>query len=285
MSQINNDKTSKVYSALGHPIRKKIVEILGEKQHVGFKDLKDAVNVSVGTLYFHLEALDDLIAQDENRKYVLTDKGKLALKLLGSVDEQLEVSEGTIKKEKSSTASSLVKSIIFGRPLLERAISNPKRFIPEVAIILGFGAWLFAETKIEPVMMFYNNQPTWSSSLAVSIEFVAGWLIIFGLSEVLSYIFYKRLGAEASLFVGTVFSLVPLLIPLLVLEISNLLNLNLRINWLWVNVILLVFQAWVLCLLSASLSLAKGLRIERAALISLIVMYLNIGFLVIFFIL
>ncbi len=285
MSQIDSEKTSKVYSALGHPIRKNIVEIIGEKQRMGFKDLKDALNVSVGTLYFHLEALDDLIAQDDEKKYVLTDKGKLALKLLGSVDEQLGVSENAITKNKSPKALSLFKDLIFGRPLLQRVMSNPKRAIPEVMIILSFGAWLFAETKTEPVMMFYNNQPTWSSALAISLEFLFGWLLIFGFSELLSYLLYKRPGGEAGLFVGTVFSLVPALIPLSVVELSSLLNLGLRIDWIWVNGILLVFQAWVLCLLSAALSLAKGLKIERAALISLIVMYLNIGLLVFFFIL
>ena len=49
MSQGEGEEITKVYSAIGHPARKKIVEILGEKQRAGFKDLKDALNVSVGT--------------------------------------------------------------------------------------------------------------------------------------------------------------------------------------------------------------------------------------------
>ncbi len=64
MSKAESEEITKVYSALGHPLRKKIVVILGEKQRAGFKDLKDALSVSVGTLYLHLEMLGDLIEQD-----------------------------------------------------------------------------------------------------------------------------------------------------------------------------------------------------------------------------
>lgn len=285
MSQDESEDITRVYSALGHPLRKKIVEIISERQRVGFKDFKDMLNVSVGTLYFHLEMLGNLVEQDAEKKYVLTEKGKLALKLLGSGEEQLQASEVVFREEKRLNLSSIVKDVVFGRQLLVYATSNPRRFIPEALIILGLGAWIFAETKIEPVIMFYNNQPTWSSPLVIMLEFVVGWFSVFGLCELFSFIFYRRPGGEAGLLVGTIFSLTPLLILPAFLQVNNLLNLGLIIDWLWVNVSLLAFQAWTLCLLSATIGLAKGLKTERAALISMIVMYVNIGLLIIFFIL
>lgn len=285
MNQGEGEEITKVYSAIGHPARKKIVEILGEKQRTGFKDLKDALNVSVGTVYFHLEALGDLIAQDNDRKYFLTDKGRRALNLIGSGDRHMEATGSMLKKSEPSGWSRVVMDAIFGHLLLSNVSSNPKRFIPEVVIILGLGAWMFASNGIEPIMMFYNNQPTWSSSSILVAEFLVGWLVIFALCELLSYVFYRRVGGELSLLIGTVFSLAPLLIPLSILHVDSLLNLNLRVNWLWINVSLLVLQAWTLCLLTATLSLAKGLKIEKAALISMIVMYFSIAVFAVFFML
>lgn len=282
MSATKSKEIIKVYDALSHPLRKRIVEIIGEKKLAGFKDLKDMLNVSVGTLYYHLDVLEDLITQNEERKYVLTNKGKFALGLLSSSEEQLKATGIALKAKEPSIFSSFIREIAFGRRMFISVTSNPLRYIPEVLMIVGFGAWIFAETRIEPIMMFYNNQPTWPSSMIIIAEFVASWVIIFGLCEILSIIFFRRFGGEMNLLVGTAFSLVPMLILPAVLYANNLLNLGLRVNWLWINVFLLIFQAWILCLLTAAVGFSKGLRMEKAALISLTVMYFNVVFLVLF---
>jgi len=49
MSQGEDEEATRVYSSIGHPVRKKIVELLVEKQRAGFKDIKNTLNVSVGT--------------------------------------------------------------------------------------------------------------------------------------------------------------------------------------------------------------------------------------------
>jgi len=49
MSQGEGEEATKVYSSIGRPVRKKIVELLVEKQRAGFKDIKNTLNVSVGT--------------------------------------------------------------------------------------------------------------------------------------------------------------------------------------------------------------------------------------------
>jgi hypothetical protein len=41
-------------------------------------------------------------------------------------------------------------------------------------------------------------------------------------------------------------------------------------------VLQILIQVWVICLLASAASISKGLRMERTALISLAVMYLNI---------
>ncbi|MCD6264036.1 hypothetical protein J7L60_06495, partial [Candidatus Bathyarchaeota archaeon] len=44
------------------------------------------------------------------------------------------------------------------------------------------------------------------------------------------------------------------------------------------DILFFILQAWTLCLLTTAIASAKGLRIDRAAIISLTVLYLNIGY-------
>ena len=69
--------------------RRKIVLILNEKRRVGYTDLMDDVKVvSTGTLNYHLKVLDDLIEKTPNGIYQLTEKGKLAYRMLTEFPDQ-----------------------------------------------------------------------------------------------------------------------------------------------------------------------------------------------------
>ena len=63
--------TRQIYAAFSHPIRKTIVDLMAKNERIGFRDLKEELNVSVGTLYYHLDTLGDLVTQDKKRKYIL----------------------------------------------------------------------------------------------------------------------------------------------------------------------------------------------------------------------
>ncbi len=62
------DESSKLHAALGHPLRKSIIEYLDDAGEAGFKDLKQRLGVTVGTLYYHLEILGDLVTQNSQRE-------------------------------------------------------------------------------------------------------------------------------------------------------------------------------------------------------------------------
>ena len=99
------------------------------------------------------------------------------------------------------------------------------------------------------------------------------------LSEALALGIFRRRGGEVDLLVGVAFSFLPLLtIPSLFLLNINLgLGIPLAGN-LAVDILFYVIQAWTLCLITTAIGSAKGLRMERAAIISLTVLYLNIGY-------
>jgi len=74
---------TKLFETLGHTIRMRILQCLGEDQ-LYFSELKRRVGIeSSGHIQFHLEKLDGLIKVTPEGKYALTDEGKEALRLVG----------------------------------------------------------------------------------------------------------------------------------------------------------------------------------------------------------
>ena len=58
----------KFYIALGHEIRRNIMKFIGNNHIASFTDLKRELQISTGTLYHHLEVLDEMISQDETKE-------------------------------------------------------------------------------------------------------------------------------------------------------------------------------------------------------------------------
>jgi hypothetical protein len=108
------------------------------------------------------------------------------------------------------------------------------------------------------------------------ILFPLGWLATFTIIEVLTVTVFKRRGGEVSLLNGTAFAMLPLLIVPGILLLAQSLSYTVRAENLMIIALPILLQVWVVCLLSSAISTAKGLRVERTALISLGVVYLNI---------
>ena len=54
-----------------------------------YTDLMESLDImSTGTLNYHLKVLGDLLGKDETERYVLSEKGKLASRLLTEFPEQ-----------------------------------------------------------------------------------------------------------------------------------------------------------------------------------------------------
>jgi hypothetical protein len=76
---------SNEYRALDHPSRRRIVELLGTHDSMAFSELRAETGLPVGTLYYHLDVLRDLVTQDASRRYLLTKEG---VKLYSSLAER-----------------------------------------------------------------------------------------------------------------------------------------------------------------------------------------------------
>ncbi|MFW9854223.1 MAG: hypothetical protein ACFFFG_04155 [Candidatus Thorarchaeota archaeon] len=73
------------YSALGHAIRYDIVRYLGSfHRAVQYTELVEWLQIKPGSFYFHVKKLGQLVAQDEEKRFYLTEIGKTAYGLIQS---------------------------------------------------------------------------------------------------------------------------------------------------------------------------------------------------------
>jgi DNA-binding transcriptional ArsR family regulator len=79
-----------LHKTLKDETRRKIVLLLNDKGSLSYTDLLNSLgNVSTGLLNYHLKVLNDLLAKEDGH-YMLTEKGKLASRLLTEFPEKDE---------------------------------------------------------------------------------------------------------------------------------------------------------------------------------------------------
>ena len=72
-----------LHKILKDETRRKIILLLNENGSLSYTDLMDTLGiVSTGTLNYHLKVLGDLLSKNEGGQYTLTERGKLASRLL-----------------------------------------------------------------------------------------------------------------------------------------------------------------------------------------------------------
>ncbi len=265
-----------LYGIISHPLRRRIIELIGDEGPIGFTLIKKRLNVRVGTLYYHFDMLKGLVAQDPGKRYLLTEAGRGAYEKLHS-------------SEYVQSGSLLAQTLPAKQGPLERALRTlaltwlgptlqSSSLFPRVGalLILGVGALLAYQAKLETVLLFFS--PATSKSVLLGLEFVAAWIIIYGLADVLATYLFRRRGEHIALLIGTAYSLLPLLIFTAWWNLVLILSIRTPLfsTFTFSRVLLILLQAWSLGLLAQAVSVSKGLRLDRAASISLAIAYTNI---------
>src|SRR5881296_2373979 len=148
------DTITKIYNALGNPIRRQIVDILRTQGKAGFKELHEDLKTSVGALYHHLEALESIVAQGPDKKYILTDEGRIAIDALRVSEEKIIT--GTNQPLAGETRLGfLAKELLFGRSVFHYFNQESVRSLPIAIFIVIIGGWVSFQTNLEPLLLFY----------------------------------------------------------------------------------------------------------------------------------
>jgi len=262
---------SRYYTLLRDPARRKIIEILGTHEKIGFKELRETLGLGVGTVYYHLDMLSDFITQDKQRKYRLNDRGQALYRLLkeGNVPATLDISQ---------TFSHKIGRWVFLSPFFAKT-TKTVTLVPALAILF-LGAFGAAKAKLEPILFFYFPYSTYSQANII-FRYLFNWIGLFLFAEIFTYILYRRVGNELQLFTCVSLATFPLAaFPYIYLTISALLptlsSLELSMIMQYVQIIL---QIWSLLLVTAAICFGKGIRLDKAIVVSLTAVYLNMAIL------
>lgn len=252
---------SRYYTLLRDPARRRIIEILGAQEKIGFKELRETLGLGVGTVYYHLDMLSDFLSQDRQRKYKLNDRGKTLYRILkeGNVPADLEISEALSHK---------MGKWLFLSPLFAKT-TKLRVFLPVSLAVLCFGALGSALAQLDPALFFYFPYSVYSQAGIVTL-YILNWIGLFILVELLASLLYRRVGNELQLFACLGLATFPLaFFPYIYRLVSDAIA----------QYVLFPLQIWSLLLVSAAVCFGKGLRLDKAIALSLTAMYLNVSLL------
>lgn len=258
----SEDEVARWYFVLRSPLRLRIIRLLGEKGPLPFKELKRELGAGVGTIYYHLSIMSELVEQDEKRRYYLSELGMRVFTAL---------KDGTLSSvvRRPTVGEAVLKGFLLS-PLLRTACEDLRIGIPLAVLMLLLGAFGCSQARLMPVLMFYARTSV-SSPIYLFLHYMGQQLLIFLACEGLSILFLRRIGGEAQLAIGVAVASLPMaLFPYIyMLTPSDV-----------ASVLLPFFHLWAILLICSAISLGKGTRLDRSLPIGIIFMFINMLLLV-----
>jgi DNA-binding transcriptional ArsR family regulator len=265
-----------IEGVVSKPNRLAIVKLIGAEGEVSFKELKASLNLGVGTLYYHLDGLAKLVAQNQSKQYVLTEAGARVFDAVKSVDSGLPARA----RKLSPGAAGVVREILLLESHVERLSSDPFSNLNVFLGILLVGGLLSATARIEPAIFFFR-----SAGLAVTtglIAYLVSWLVIFLVCATLPALLWKGQRNLLGVAVASAFSLLPITFAVF-LDVARVVFRIRILDSLYASPYSIVFQillvVWAAYILTLSLRSAVNLNLEKAMVITLIVILINLGYL------
>jgi DNA-binding transcriptional ArsR family regulator len=254
----------KVFEILSNPVKRSILRILGERGEVSFTELRTELKTSTGNLYYNLDGMTGFIAKNEKRKYTLTEKGLKLYRFM--IDEDARVR--TILTEKRGVLACIEKYFIpaLVPESLVAALYSEKllSLVTLVTALLG-GAISSVATLRAIFMLDQLFLPSSLQLLGAPIYF-SGAALLISIVEVAQRILggHTKWSLEyiAAIFIAT-----------LPLSMFNLLESLLPLDVLTLNILFRITQALALGLLTAALSVFRGLPKDRAFISAFIAYY------------
>ena len=251
------DELARWYFVLRSPLRLRIIRLLGERGPLPFKELKRELGAGVGTIYYHLSIMSDLIEQDEKKRYRLNELGMRIFTAL-----QDGTFSGVVR---APTATERALKLFLLSPLLRTACEDMRVGVPAAFFIVLLGAFGCSQAKLMPVLLFYIRTSV-AGALELFLHYLGQQMLIFLACECLSILFLRRLGGEHQLLVGLSVASLPLAIfPYIYMLLPYELSYRL----------LPFFHLWSILLVCSAISLGKGVRLDRSLPIGLVLMFIN----------
>lgn len=259
----------KLAKVIEHPIRARIIELLGDRGPLGWKELSTEVGVKTGALYYHLDTLEGLVGRDSAKRYFLTKSGRIVYTKTSESHTIEAVQRAAVEIRQEGAPARRLASFFAPRQLISTLTSD--RTTASIVFVAVFGAAAFLSGVAGFSAVFYYVRP--DPGLLPTIG---------GFAASLAVILVLCYGSARFAFKATV-EVIPLaaasglsFIPVLVFSATTLLH---PVESFFASysagfTLALVFaQGWSSAVLGAGLSVVSGIRIEKTLLVSLVVLY------------
>jgi hypothetical protein len=257
-----------VMRVIDHPTRKRIIELLGSKGSLTWKDISGELGVGTGALYYHIDALEGIVTRDDSKKYLLTDFGDQVYRYLNHGDGGPLIVSG---RNSRSSSVSAIENILAPRPLIDAATSSPLRLVGSLVVVSIIGALLSIYSGNEIILFSFT--PLRNPLLSTG-SFLLSLVIVTLLAYITTYFAFKAKPDPMVLLTSSSFAFLPVLSFAYVVHLLAASQaLGPLSNGSFLTVVLVLFQAWSLAILGAGMSVSSGLRIERVLLVGLVLLY------------
>lgn len=273
------DHESLLFDVLANPIRRKIIEEIALNEKLSYKQLVRLTQLKSGPLYHHLHKLEELLEQDEEKHYLLSEEGIRAIKLIeiSKTEDLDQYQEHELEPTEPRILSFFGISL---RPIIAFFAKHPYRTLAEfliLAIVCGYLSYR------DDVLLIGNFTLAVETEIYFSyLSLFLSWLFLGGVAELIARFIFKKKEGTIALLSVTGLSFLPVFIFSIVVFIVNLsVQTAVYLPLIPLLVIHGVFQIWSFIVLTTTLGVTKKLSLDKSIIISLILNYIQI-FVVIF---
>ena len=245
-------RDNEISTITASPARVRILEIIGGEGSASFTEIKRRTGLSTGSIYYHLSCLRDYVTRDNNRRCILTEKGRRLMKKLGMTPIAENQSTLVLKSLSIITLASIFKHLTYSK----------RSAITVTIFALMVGSFVNLNSNLNQFLLSVPSKQIMNPILST---FLTGWLVTFVLAELYSaFTTGIKVGGEVELAATIALSFVPLYIY------SSIMHLQIS------NIILVPMQIWSAILLAGGLNISKGVKLTHSFIFSLIMLYLSI---------
>ena len=232
--------------------------------------------MSTGTIYHHLDTLSELVEQKQDKKYYLKELGMYAYNSLKNNIETIKTPDFAHRELKSPILRKLMW--ITSKRFIQFDKKDKKYSITISISIIILGIIFCALNGFYSFLLFFIDFSQYNLDIPlqilISLSFIANFFIFFIIVELISRFLYKKNESVTEFLISFAIILYPMIFYLIFHLIFNIFDLlSLSVFNLLDKVLLIIFQVWSLWLLSYSLCIKKGLKIESSLIISLLLHY------------
>ena len=258
-----------LFKALGNPIRRNILRLTNQRGYISYTELRDNLGLEPGTLYFHLEQLmiseAPLIIQDEDKRYLITQLGRVAATFLQNAQD-LTPSVAPPTQHTKHPRLHRITHIIGLAPLFRYLSTRPDYFIVEAFLTLALIAYA---TTILPLVIIgvLPLDIQLPIPLPPPAYLVLSWFCLAGATEVITRFRYKSVSGFPALLTATPFIWLPTSLYLALRIIAP----HLLLFPLFTFIILFVTITWSLWIHIQAITYTKHIAPRKAALATIII--------------